>query len=210
MSKRSQKHDNVTLPAKVMLRHTARRLLGDEEPVILETHGGRGDLWSAVYWDVATGVVFEEVADRADALAVQRPAWAVYEADVEIALAAGAARHLTFNLLDVDPYGACWPTLRAFFGSKRPFAGRMVAVLNDGLRFAACGGAAWNSELLAPFAARYGNHNVWRLYPERIAPELLGEAVALAGYRVVHYDSYTTGTNGKMVHMLAVLERDEA
>jgi hypothetical protein len=139
MSKKSQKHDNITLSAKVMLRQTALRLLGDD-PVIVETHGGRGDIWSAVYRDFPTGAVFEKDPGKADILAMQRPTWAVYEADVEIALAAGAARHLTVDLLDVDPYGAAWPALKAFFGSTRPLAPRMVVVVNDGLRFAACGG----------------------------------------------------------------------
>lgn len=207
MSKKSQKHDNLTRAAKVMLRQTALRLLHDETPIILETHGGRGDIWSSVYHDVDDGVVFEKDPEKADYLAVQRPTWAVYEADVEIALGAGAGRSWTFNYLDVDPYGASWPALRAFFGSERPFAPRMVVVINDGLRFAACGGSAWRNEILAPFAARYGNHNIWRIYPDRIAPELLAEAVAPAGYAVTHYDGYTTGVLGKMVHMLAVLGR---
>lgn len=206
----SKKHDNVTLRQKVMLRHTALKMLGDEPPVILETHGGRGDVWSAVYRDVPFGVVLEKEPERADLLAVQRPEWAVYECDAEIALAAGAGRGWTFNLLDVDPYGAAWPTLRAFFGSQRPFADRMALVVNDGLRFAACGGAAWRNEILAPFAARYGNHNVWYIYPDRIVPELLAEAVAPAGYRVAHLESYATGTIGKMVHVLARLEREAA
>jgi hypothetical protein len=207
MSKKHQKRDNLTLSAKVMLRHTALRLTGGR-PVILETHGGHGDIWSAVYRGVTTGVVFEKDPDKADELVAQRPQWAVYEADVEIALAAGAARTWTFDLLDVDPYGAAWPALRAFFGSARPFAPRMVVVVNDGLRFAACGGAAWRNEILAPFASRYGNHNVWRVYPDLIAPELLADAIAPAGYRVTHYDAYVTGVIGKMVHLLAVLERD--
>lgn len=208
MSKKAQKHDNLTFRQKIMLRQTALGLLYDAEPVILETHGGHGDVWSALYHTVTTGVVFENQPDRADELAAQRPTWAVYEADVEIALAAGAGRHLTFNYMDVDPYGACWPALNAFFSSKRPFAPRMVLAINDGLRFAACGGAAWRNEILAPFAARYGNHNIWYVYPELIAPELLATAVAPAGYRITYREGYTTGVIGKMVHILAVVERD--
>ena len=204
----SKKHDNLTLSAKVMLRQTALRVLGSADPVIVETHGGRGDIWSAVYRDFPTGAVFEKDPGKADLLAMQRPTWAVYESDVEIALAAGAARHLTVDLLDVDPYGAAWPTLQAFFGSTRPLAPRMVVVINDGLRFTACGGAAWRNEILAPFAARYGNHNIWYVYPDKIAPELLATAAASGGYTIAHYDSYTTGVAGKMVHILAVLERD--
>lgn len=200
------KYDNVTLSQKVMLRQTALAALGGATPVILETHGGRGDVWSALYTEVEEGVVFETDADKATALAAQRPAWSVYEADVEMALAVGAARHLTFNYLDVDPYGSAWETLEAYFTSKRPFASRLVVVVNDGLRFRAGGGMAWQTERLAPFVERYGNHAVWRDYPTRICRELMTRTTATAGYALRHFESYPTGHAGKMVHMLAILE----
>lgn len=203
------KRDNVTLSQKVMLRQTALRLLGDEEPVILETHGGRGDVWSACYSHVAQGVVFDKDAYKVDILTHQRPTWAVYEADVEIALAGGAGRHLTFNFMDVDPYGACWPALDAYFGSRRTFAPRMVLALNDGLRYAAIG-AAWRRDILAPYVSVYGNHNIWNAYPREITADLMARSAERAGYRVATFESYTAGHSGKMVHMLVVLERDAA
>lgn len=202
------KHDNITLSQKVMLRHTALRYLRDATPVICETHGGRGDVWSAVYTHVAEGVVFETDPDKSLLLAVQRPAWSVYEADVVMALTAGAGRHLTFNYLDVDPYGSSWETLEAFFSSPRPFAPRMVVVVNDGLGFRARGGRAWQTERLAPFVLRYGNHTVWREYPTRICRELMAQMAALGGYAMRTFESYATGNADKMVHMLAVLERE--
>ena len=126
---------------------------------------------------------------------------------MEIALRAGAGRHLAFNYLDVDPYGSSWETLDAFFASKRPAAERMVVVVNDGLRLRAGGGRAWQTERLEQFVRRYGNHVVWRDYPTRICRELMGQAAALGGYEVRHFDSYTAGSIGKMVHMLAILVR---
>lgn len=202
--------DNASLRQKSMLRQTALRLLGDETPVILETHGGHGDIWSILYSRVENGVVFETDPDKAVELAVQRPTWSVYEADCEPALRHGAGSHLVFNYVDVDPYGSCWQTLRAYFGSQRSFPARTVLVVNDGLRMKAGIGAAWESGILEPFAARYGNHAVWRLYPTVIVRELLDEAIAPAGYGVTLLESYTTGRGEKLVHFLAVLERDAA
>lgn len=131
--KNIDKKDNSTLDDKVMLRAVALRHLG-AEPVIMETHGGIGDVWASVYQHVWQGVVFEKDSVKASKLARQRPTWAVYEADCVKALALGAGGYLTVNLLDVDPYGDPWPALTAFFGSVRPFAPRMVVVVNDGMR----------------------------------------------------------------------------
>jgi hypothetical protein len=200
--------DNLTLSQKVMLRQTALAALGGETPVICETHGGRGDVWAAVYSHVEDGAVFETDPDKSVLLAMQRPTWAVYEADVEMALAAGAAGHLTFNYLDVDPYGSSWETLEAFFGSTRPRAPRMVVVVNDGLRFKAQSGSAWQVERLAPFVERYGNHAVHRDYPTRICRELMTQMAALGGYTMRTFESYATGRERKMVHMLAILEQE--
>ena len=205
MNDRAPKQDNLTLRQKVMLRQTALAMLGDETPVICETHGGRGDVYASVYTRVENGVVFETDHDKSVILATQRPTWAVYEADVEMALAAGAAAHLTYNLLDVDPYGSAWETIEGFFTSERPRAGRVIVVVNDGLRFRARGGSAWQVERLAPFAARYGNHAVWRDYPTRICRELMDEMAATGGYTVRRFESYSTGVEQKLVHMLAEL-----
>ena len=204
---RAPQQDNRTLSEKIMLRQTALRLLRDEPPVICETHGGRGDVFASVYAHVEDGAVFETDPDKCVLLAHQRPTWAVYEADVVMALEAGAARHLRFNLVDVDPYGEAWDALEALLSSERPLADRLVVVVNDGLRFTARGGAAWQAERLAPFVLRYGNHAVWREYPDRICRELMGRTAALGGYAVRRFESYATGLEGKMVHMLAELAR---
>ena len=48
-----------------------------------------------------------------------------------------------------------------------------------------------------PFAARYGNHNIWRIYPRPHRAGLLAEAVAPAGYAVTHYDGLHHGRVGQ-------------
>jgi hypothetical protein len=127
-----EKRDNSTFSQKAILRRMA--LARIENPVIMETHGGLGKLFAECYRGMGQGVVFEKKPERAAFLARQRPAWAVYEADCEMAIAAGAGAHLEVNLLDVDPYGDPWPVLSAFFESERPRAGKLVVVVHDGLR----------------------------------------------------------------------------
>ena len=202
---RTPRHDNITWQDKVALRLNALRLI-DGEPVICETHGGQGDIYAAAYTHVRSGIVFEKDPSKATFLARQRPSWAVYEADCVRALGQGAGRHLTFNLLDLDPYDSCWEAMEAFFGSKRPFADRMVVAVNDGLRHHLRGGGGWHVHVMEPFAERYGNHNLFAHYLQ-IAEELTGELVAKAGYQTAFFDGYHTGVEKKMTHFLAVLEK---
>ena len=77
---RAPQVDNGTYQEKLMLRQTALRALGGATPVVMETHGGVGDLGATLYKDVVDGVVFEKESDRTLVLAHQRPSWAVYEA----------------------------------------------------------------------------------------------------------------------------------
>lgn len=194
--------DNNTYSEKVMLRQTAVSLL-TEPLVVMETHGGIGDLWAAVYRDVEDGVVFEKRPDRTTLLATQRPTWAVYEGNSERAIALGAGAHLCVNLLDVDPYGDPWPTIQAFFGSERPFAREMVVVVNDGLRQAVRGGTAWNSKTLEPVVQRFGNE-LWDQYLAA-CQWLMEAAAAVAGYQVVFFDGYYCGTGLCNTHYVARL-----
>ena len=99
---------------------------------------------------------------------------------------------------------------RVSIASTRPWAARMVVVVHDGLRLKASSGSAWATERLAPYAAKYGNHAVWREYTDRICRELMAAVTAPAGYAVRVWESYATGHEQKMVHMLAVLERETA
>jgi len=199
--------DNNTYEQKVSLRVTALQQLGST-PVVMETHGGIGDVYAAVYRDVVDGVVFEKQADRAAILANQRPTWSIYEADCVPAVKYGAGKHLTINLLDVDPYGSCWPVIDAFFSSKRPFAERMMVVGNDGTGHKLRVQGGWQMEMMEPYLAKYGNHKLWELYPD-VAEEILTDLVAQAGYEVTFWDRYRCGVELKMLHFVAVLERSE-
>lgn len=198
------KQDNSTFSQKVMLRQTALAQLSDT-PVVMETHGGVGEVYSAVYGHVTEGIVFEKDPFRTPILAQQRPSWAVYEGDCVSSIAAGAGSHLTVNLLDVDPYGNAWPTIRAFFQSQRPFADKIVVVVNDGLRMQLRGGGAWRTKMLTEIVQKYGN-DLWGKYLE-ICEELVAETAVGANYKVTIFDGYYCGIEKKMTHYLAVLER---
>ena len=137
------KRDASTLGQKVALRRLmlsqAQALDPSFRPVVMETHGGIGQIWAQVYAGLPAGVVFENNEEKAAHLARQRPNWAVYEADCVTALAYGAGGHLQVTVLDLDPYGEPWPAMEAFFASDRPRPDVLWVVVNDGLR-AACRG----------------------------------------------------------------------
>lgn len=197
--------DNSTHGQKIMLRQTALAQLRSQRPIIMETHGGLGDVWASVYTHVEEGIVFEKDPFRAAYLAHQRPGWSVYEAECEGAVFHGAGAHLAVNLLDVDPYGEPWPVINAFFTSRRPRPARMVAVVNDGLRLQIQSGASWRVKSLQDVVSRWGN-DLWPRYLE-VCQELLGQAAAEAGYQMKSFEGYYTGDKQKMTHYLAVLER---
>jgi hypothetical protein len=202
--------DNNTFEQKIMLRKTALNQLAawGDTAVVMETHGGIGDVWSALYHDIADGVVMEKKGDRAIHLAHQRPSWAVYECDSVHALTYGAGKHLAVNLLDVDPYGSCWDTVRAFFTSERPFARRMVLVVNDGMRQKVRVGGAFDTEILQPVVQKWGN-DLWDIYLD-VCRYLVGSFTAVPGYRVTFFDGYYCGVELKMTHFVAVLEQPSA
>lgn len=195
--------DNSTLRHKVALRMRMLALI--DTPVVLETHGGAGMIWSRCYSHLDRGVVFEKDAIKAGRLARQRPTWAVYEADTARALAAGAGAHLPVTVLDVDPYGDPWPTIAAFFTSTRPRAPRLSVVVNDGLRHKVRLGGAWTTGTLAPLVKQYGNdlHDVYL----EVCQELMRTEAAKAGYALGRFGGYYCGHRGQMTHYLAVLEQ---
>ena len=197
--------DNTTLARKVRLRQQGLRQHGGV-PVVLETHGGTGHVFRAVYADVPTGVVFERNPQKAQVLALQRPTWAVYEADCVRALEAGVGAHLLVDVLDLDPYGEPWPALAAFFESDRPRAAKLFVFVNDGMRQKCRLGGAWITDSLAPIVRRYGND----LYPRylEVCRELLAETAKPARYAMTHWAGYYAGHNEGMTHYAAVLHRE--
>ena len=202
-----RKRDNSTFPQKVALRQEALRLLY-ASPVIMETHGGVGKLFDAVYAHVERGVVFEKDADKTAVLGKQRPSWAVYEADCVTALQEGVGGHLAVNFLDIDPYGECWPVVDAFFGSKRPFADYMVITINDGLRQSLALGKAWAVGSMQSIVARYGN-DIHNKYLD-VCQVLLKEKAAMAGYSINRFHGYYCGYSRANTHFMAVLERGQS
>lgn len=199
-----EKKDNVTFDQKVSLRKVGLSLL-DEPPVIMETHGGIGDIYSAIYHPYEDGVVLEKDSLKCEILSRQRPTWAVYQADSPLALKQGVGSHLKINFLDLDPYGDCWPTMQGFFESKRPFAKRMVVCVNDGLRQKVRTGGAWDSSTLEPVVHLLGN-NIWPVYLEA-CKILLNQAVTTVGYRVRKFEGYYAGVGKKLTHFIAILDR---
>ncbi len=194
---------NTTFKEKAALCRTMMRRV--KEPVIMETHGGLGRLWKACYRSVKEGVVFEKHPVRADWLALQRPTWAVYEADCVRALTSGVGAHLTINILDLDPWGDPWPAILAFFGSERPRADTLWVVVNDGLRQKVRMGGAWNVGTLQPMVARYGNA-LHGKYLE-VCREMMEEKAATAGYSLISWAGYYCGHAKQMTHYLAELKR---
>ena len=102
-----------------------------DKPVVLETHGGNGEIFSRCYSHLESGVVFEKDLVKVALLGKQRPTWAVYEADCIGALAAGVGSHLPVNFLDLDPYGDPWPVIDAFFEGRKDLPSSLAIVVNE-------------------------------------------------------------------------------
>lgn len=175
------------------------------DPVVLETHGGFGDLYTRLYSGFR-GYVIEKDPERTEFLAKQRArqGWPVYEGEAARLLGAGLARKVGFDMLDVDPYGEPWPTLEAFFGSERAFQPRMAVAVNDGLRQNARVKGSWRVKSLKEFAKRYGNDKV-RAHYLSICEEKLTELARSVGYSVEWWHGYYCGNLDDMTHYGAVL-----
>lgn len=199
------KKDNSTFARKVAIRQNLLAEIAD--PVVLETHAGAGVLWARCYTH-CTGIAFEIDATKARALAIQRPTWAVYQANSAQAIKAGAGSHLIVNFLDCDPYGSPWPTINAFFSSERKLAPVMGVVVNDGLRLRSKRGGLWVVDGMGEAVAKYGNDGCYEHYLE-IAREMLVAATAQVGYTLRRWAGYYCGHAGQMTHYAAVLERGQ-
>jgi hypothetical protein len=174
--------------------------------VIMETNGGYGRLYLRCYRHMESGVVFEKQPDKAEALARQRPGWAVYETDCVRALRAGVGGHLAVNFLDLDPYGEPWPVLDAFLESERPRADKLVVVVNDGLRQKLKMGSGWSVKSLRSVAQKKGNLALYSEYLQ-ICRELVTEKAGRLDYRLSRWIGYYCGFGQQMTHYAAVLER---
>jgi hypothetical protein len=199
----SQQKDNSTFSRKAELR--VKALLELERPVVLETHGGFGKLFSRCYSHVPDGVVFETKPEKCAVLARQRPSWAVYEADCVRALGAGVGHHLPVNFVDLDPYGEPWPVLDAFFAGLRRGPGRLVLVVNDGLRQKLKMNGGWNVASKRTVVDRLGNGAMYSNYLA-ICRDLVKAKGGAAGYELKNWTGYYCGFADQMTHYAAVLE----
>lgn len=198
------KKDNSTLTLKVSLRRNALKEI--EAPVVMETHGGYGAIFSRCYFGIPDGIVFESKPDKAAALAKQRPAWAVYETDCVMALRSNVGNHLPVNFLDLDPYGEPWPVVDAFFQSDREFPEKIAIVVNDGLRQAVRMNGGWNTRSLVAMVERYGAGQMYKKYLD-VCRELLEEKAGQRGYTLTRWAGYYCGHADQMTHYAAILEQ---
>lgn len=197
--------DNSTLRLKAKLRKAALGVCAN--PIILETHGGMGRIFTEVYQPAGcnAGVVLEKNPAKADILARQRPTWAIYEGDCIKALAAGAGRHLIFNYIDVDPYGSPFDVLDAIFADNRPLADELQLVVNDGLRQKTKLGGAWHCQQLKGMVSQFGN-NLFPVYLD-VAKMKVAEIAKSAGYELAHWFGYYCGAGQSMTHYWATFKR---
>jgi hypothetical protein len=200
--------DNTTLARKISLRISLRKRFA-ATPVILETHGGFGEIFKRVYADVSIGAVLETDLEKCETLARQRPTWSVYQARAEWAIGEGAAAHLPVTLLDVDPYGEPWPVLEAFFSSERERTDFLAVVVNDGLRQKIGLTGGWDVQSMRRAVERWGNAGVNEHYLE-VCRWKLEQVAARQRYRITHWTGYHCGDKDDMTHYAAVLERPRA
>ena len=197
--------DNKTFIEKSRIRQQMLARL-DAEPVILETHGGKGDLYRRCYADVDTGLVFETDPTKAEKLVQQRPNWAVYETDCVWGLQQGVGSHLNVNFIDADPYGQAWHVLEAFFASERPRAAQVVLVVHDGVRQSLGRFGSLNMDIFAPIVEQIGEINLYRNYLD-VCEQLLHDVVSAAGYAVECFGGFYSRRDKDQTHFFAELRR---
>jgi hypothetical protein len=201
----SEQRDNSTFLSKLKIRRSA--LAQVKAPIIMETNGGLGKLYTQLYRDCEPGIVFEKDPKKADILAQQRPGWRVYECDCVNAIAQGIGADLAVNFLDVDPYGEPWSILQAFFERDRSRAETLHVVVNDGITQLLQTKGAWAVKVFEPIVERFGN-DFYRDY-EQVCQIMMQEKAALAGYSLSRWYITKAKTTGSLhnYHYWAVLSR---
>lgn len=188
------------------LRRGLRAELG-EVGAVLETHGGYGHLWQACYADVPAGVVFDKAPEKAEALALQRPTWRVYEADCITALGAGVGAGLPVTLVDVDPYGQPWPVIDALLAGWRDvLPDRWGIAVHDGLRHRLKIGVGYATESLRTMLVRYGTQQLYTRYLD-VCADLLTDKLAAAGFALTRWSGFYSGDLLANTHYAAVCKR---
>ena len=173
-------------------------------PVILETHGGTGQLFSRCYPHVEHGIVFETDSQKAETLVQQRPNWTVCETDCVWALGQGVGSHLRINFIDTDPYGQAWHVLQAFFGSEREHADRVILVAHDGIKTRIQKYGCHDVSVFHKVIEEIGNRQLYLNYLD-VCHELLIETVNKAGYEVEGFGGFYSKHDADQTHFFAEL-----
>lgn len=195
------KKDNSTFSYKRQLRlHLLKEI---SNPVIMETHGGKGKIFKACYNDFS-GIVFEKEGEKAELLAIQRPNWFVYECNCLDAIEMGAGKGMGINFVDIDPYGDPWPVINTFFNCENYRPNILAMAVNDGLRLKLKMGGAWAVGSVQTAIKKYGNAEIGRRYKE-ICQETMIELANNNGYQLKRWTSYYCGYAKQITHYAAIL-----
>lgn len=191
------KKDNSTIRQKIGLRNLALSWL-EAKPVILETHGGRGEIYKRLYRKHGAGIVLETDKDKLLCLSRQRPEWRVYGCRAETGLLFPVDYGLQVNFIDCDPYGSPWDVLQAWFSANRQRANQLVIVVNDGIKQKLLIGAA-SVRAMKEENLTYGNKGVAENYLT-VCKDKLKKMAAPVGYSIANWHAYYCGTGNHMTH----------
>lgn len=176
---------------------------GGEQPVVCECHAGSDDFGVSLYREF-DGVAFDRDWRKTGMLVKRSPSWAVYEGKSDVLARIGAGRHLRITLLDINPYGAPWSLLRAWFDSPREHPNQMILVAYDGLR-AMKMGKAWDNDELQDAVMRFGADQLQENYGI-ISEALVEEITGQVGYELAWW-RYSDGGRNRAAHWIAHITR---
>ena len=196
--------DNKTVIEKARLRKQMLAKL-QSPPVILETHGGTGDIFQRCYKHVEQGIVFETDPKKAAVLCRQRPNWTVCETDCNWALSNNVGSHLPINFIDCDPYGAAWNALNALFRSDRPRPDKVLIVVHDGIRNRITRFGASDIDVFHSIIEEIGEIALSQNYLD-VCQHLLTQYAALGGYAVEMFGGFYSKHDKNQTHFFAELK----
>jgi len=199
-----KKKDNSTFLQKKKLRVSLLKEI--ENPIIFETHGGKGELYNKCYLGVKTGVVCEKDPKKTNILGKQRKHWFVYECDCLLAIKHGIGRGIGVNLFDLDPYGEPWPIIDAIFFNDYYRPKILGIVVNDGLRQKLKMNGGWSVKSMEKVVMEFGNNYLYPNYLE-ICKYLITSKALEAGYTLKRWAGYYCGYAKQMTHYAAIFER---
>lgn len=193
---------NSALSTKLAVRRAVLKQL--PAPIVMETHGGNGEVFKRLYSHYSFGVVMEKEKRRAAHLTRQRPGWAVYCVDSLKALQGGVLENIPFTLYDIDPFGDPWPHVDAILDRpKHP--GEFWFVVNDGLRKKAQLAGAWDCASLQLAVQHFGNGRMPRDYGES-CHWLMQQKAEARGFSLLRFYFTYAGYQDAMTHYYAQIK----